>query len=185
MNIQNVLGLRMKERRKKLRINQEELAQKVNVARQTVSSWERGDFPPKQDKLMNIASALDTKVGYLLGETDDPSPAPKRKIDLIKGTDLIENDFSLYQPVPSQEDPAEVTYSICSGKQGLAIERKSKDNQMKIESSIEFVQEELESIQQKLKSIWYRLLIDDHGSAFRIETLAPEGEPDSEKDVEK
>jgi transcriptional regulator with XRE-family HTH domain len=116
MNTQNVLGSRMKKRRKELHMNQEELAQKVNVARQTISSWERGDFPPTQDKLMNIANALDTKVGYLIGETDDSRNLPDLPIANISVTkDLKEisgtkdsvntiGDGNTIMPIPTRNN---------------------------------------------------------------------------------
>lgn len=74
MNTQSIVGERIKGKRKELRLNQEDLAQMVDVARQTVSSWERGGFIPEGENLRKIASALKCSSSFLLGETDDPTP---------------------------------------------------------------------------------------------------------------
>lgn len=55
--------------RKNKGLSQEELAIKLNVVRQTVSKWEKGLSVPDSDMLIEIASALDTTVNALLGET--------------------------------------------------------------------------------------------------------------------
>jgi transcriptional regulator with XRE-family HTH domain len=78
MENRNIVGERIKQRRKELKLNQEDSAQKVGVARQTVSSWEKGDFIPEGENLMKLAVALTTNSSYLLGETDDPTPTQKR-----------------------------------------------------------------------------------------------------------
>jgi transcriptional regulator with XRE-family HTH domain len=72
MKGQNIVGERIKQVRKKSKLNQEDLALKVGVARQTVSSWERGEFIPEGENLKKLAVALTTNSSYLLGETDNP-----------------------------------------------------------------------------------------------------------------
>lgn len=63
-----------RERLKKLRIskglNQNELAQILNVAKQTVSNWENGNRMPDSEMLVKIADFFDVSVDYLLGRTD-------------------------------------------------------------------------------------------------------------------
>ena len=59
---------------RKLRIEKglslRELGDKVGVGISTISNYESGTRQPDNDKLLKIASALDTTVSYLLGETE-------------------------------------------------------------------------------------------------------------------
>ena len=54
------------------RIKQSELAEMLNVDVSTVSRWENGKNIPSGKVLQNIASALNTTVAYLSGETENP-----------------------------------------------------------------------------------------------------------------
>lgn len=54
--------------RKSRGLSQEELAIKLNVARQTVSKWERGLSVPDSDMLVSLSDTLDVPVATLLGE---------------------------------------------------------------------------------------------------------------------
>lgn len=65
---------RLRQLRHKQNLSQEELADRVGVHANTVSSWENGVIP-KMQRLQALAKILGTTVTYLLGETDDPNPA--------------------------------------------------------------------------------------------------------------
>lgn len=54
--------------RKERGLTQEELAIRVNVVRQTVSKWEKGQSVPDADLLQRIADVLEVTVSQLLGE---------------------------------------------------------------------------------------------------------------------
>ena len=56
--------------------SQVELSRIISVSRQTIVRWEANDTYPDVVLLMKLASALNTSVAYLMGETDDPSPIP-------------------------------------------------------------------------------------------------------------
>lgn len=58
----------LKTMRKAKGYTQEELAIKLNVVRQTVSKWEKGQSVPDADILCKIADVLDMDVSTLLGE---------------------------------------------------------------------------------------------------------------------
>lgn len=49
-------------------LTQEELAIRVNVVRQTVSKWEKGQSVPDADLLQKIAEVLEVSVSQLLGQ---------------------------------------------------------------------------------------------------------------------
>ena len=50
--------------------SQEELAEKLNVSRQSVSKWESGQSKPDLDKIVVLSNIFDVSTDYLLGRTD-------------------------------------------------------------------------------------------------------------------
>ena len=58
----------IKKIRKERGLTQEELAIRVNVVRQTVSKWEKGQSVPDADLLQKIAEVLEVSVSQLLGQ---------------------------------------------------------------------------------------------------------------------
>lgn len=54
--------------RKERGLTQEELAIRLNVVRQTVSKWEKGQSVPDADLLQGMAEVLEVSVSQLLGE---------------------------------------------------------------------------------------------------------------------
>lgn len=57
--------------RKEKALSQEELGEKLNVTRQTVSKWELGQTTPDMDKLMEMAKLFNVTTDELLKETDE------------------------------------------------------------------------------------------------------------------
>jgi len=53
--------------RKKCGLSQEELAERIQVSRQSVSKWETGDAMPDFNKLLALADALDISLDELCG----------------------------------------------------------------------------------------------------------------------
>ena len=68
------IGGRISRLRLKKNMSQSELAEKVGVSFQAVSSWERDETLPDTDRLPAIAGALGTGVGALLGEQNYEMP---------------------------------------------------------------------------------------------------------------
>lgn len=66
---QAMLNENIKNLRKAKGLSQEELANRLNVVRQTVSKWEKGLSVPDSSMLISLADELDTSVSILLGET--------------------------------------------------------------------------------------------------------------------
>jgi transcriptional regulator with XRE-family HTH domain len=60
------VGENIKNIRKKNNITQEELAEKLNVTRQAVSSWENGKTEPDIETLTNIAQIFDISIDELV-----------------------------------------------------------------------------------------------------------------------
>lgn len=61
--------------RKAKNLTQEELAEKLNVSRQSVSKWESGQAVPELDKIVALSAVFDVTTDYLLksSEIDDLS----------------------------------------------------------------------------------------------------------------
>jgi len=55
--------------RKQKSMSQEELAEHLNVTRQTISKWELGQSKPDMDKLLEISRLFDISVETLTNET--------------------------------------------------------------------------------------------------------------------
>lgn len=64
-----MLSENIKNLRKKKGMSQEELAEKLNVVRQTVSKWEQNISVPDSEMLIKIAEVFEISVSTLLGET--------------------------------------------------------------------------------------------------------------------
>ena len=63
----------IKHFRKEKGLNQEELAVKLHVVRQTVSKWENGLSVPDADVLIRLANVLGVSVSQLLGIETEPN----------------------------------------------------------------------------------------------------------------
>lgn len=76
--------------RKKNGWSQEELAEKVNVSRQSVSKWEGAQSIPDLEKIIALSKAFGVTTDYLLKDEleeeeftkDDPTPAKVRRVSL-------------------------------------------------------------------------------------------------------
>ena len=62
-----MLSDNIKAARKNKGLTQEELANKLNVVRQTVSKWEKGFSVPDADTLQRLADILEVDIKHLLG----------------------------------------------------------------------------------------------------------------------
>lgn len=79
-----MLSDNIKNLRKNKGFSQEELANKLNVVRQTVSKWEKGYSVPDAEMLKKIAEILETDVSQLLGSS----------IEETSNTDLVAEQLS-------------------------------------------------------------------------------------------
>lgn len=68
-----MLGDNIKKYRKAGNLSQEELAEKINVTRQSISLWETGKTQPSIDILVKLASVLGVTTDELLTSSDDTS----------------------------------------------------------------------------------------------------------------
>lgn len=83
--------LNLKQLRLERQLTQAGLAQALDVAQTTVSSWERGEKSPDPDTLIRLANFYNVSVDYLLGrenKKETPSPASMLGKDAQKLLDM-------------------------------------------------------------------------------------------------
>lgn len=68
------------ELRKKAGLSQEDLAEKVNVSRQSVSKWESGQSTPEMDKLIVLSNIFNISLDELVGKEQ---PNKKENVKVI------------------------------------------------------------------------------------------------------
>ena len=78
-----MLNENIKAIRKSKGLSQQDLADKLNVVRQTVSKWEQGLSVPDSDLLIALSEALETPVSTLLGETVTEAEAEAGQVKAI------------------------------------------------------------------------------------------------------
>ena len=64
------LSEKLYELRKEKKLSQEELAEKLNVARQTISKWENGTTVPDTNNLIEISKIFELSIDDLLGKNN-------------------------------------------------------------------------------------------------------------------
>lgn len=64
-----MLGEKIYDLRKKNGMSQETLAEKLNVARQTISNWETGETSPNPDQLKLLSEVFNVSIDELLDNT--------------------------------------------------------------------------------------------------------------------
>lgn len=85
---------RMKQLKLENNITTKELADKLKVARTTVSNWENGNRNPDFDTLKRIASIFNATTDYLLGKSDirnqeQSNKQPKQITDVEEAMKVI------------------------------------------------------------------------------------------------
>ena len=88
-----MLNENIKAIRKSKGFSQQDLADKLNVVRQTISKWEQGLSVPDSDLLIALSEALETPVSTLLGETVAESEADTVKA-LSEKLEIINLQFA-------------------------------------------------------------------------------------------
>ena len=93
------LAKRIVQRRKQLRLSQEELGFRVGTNQTQISRYERGENDLTGDVLVGIADALDTTTDYLLGRTDIPDRPLRSSGDLTVNERAVISAWRQGQPL--------------------------------------------------------------------------------------
>ena len=83
-----ISGAQLQALRKKKKMIQQQLADAVGVSKTTIVDWEKGRYFPEGENLTNLAGVLEVSSLYLMGETDDPTPARGQRQHLNIGINL-------------------------------------------------------------------------------------------------
>ena len=83
------LGKKIMTMRNEKNLSQEQLAEKLNVTRQTISNWENGKFYPDIDSLVNLSKFFNVSLDVLLSYDDKVLDYLKDSIDIVKSNKNI------------------------------------------------------------------------------------------------
>ena len=104
-------GARISQLRRAASLTQAELAEKLGISCQAVSSWERGSNMPDIGKLLDLARILNTTVDALLSAQEPAAPVPeKEEAPQAKSAVIEESKEEVAepsQPEPAQAGPAQ------------------------------------------------------------------------------
>ncbi|MGN0804595.1 MAG: helix-turn-helix domain-containing protein [Candidatus Coproplasma sp.] len=103
--------------RKKNKITQEELAEELNVSRQSVSKWETGEAYPETEKLITLCDRFNVTLDDLLrgdvkeGKTDNE----EQSFETQTSADIENNDDATVKEEERKKRITAIGASICSG----------------------------------------------------------------------
>ncbi len=81
--------------------NQVQLAQKLNVTKQTISNWENDNIQPSIEMLIRLSKVFNVSTDYLLGLDDTPRlDVSGLPMPVISHLSLLIDDFRACQNVP-------------------------------------------------------------------------------------
>jgi transcriptional regulator with XRE-family HTH domain len=181
---------RIKGMRQKCGMSQEELAEKCNASRSTVQRWEKGLTVPDITQASSIARALGVPTGYLMGETDDPSPqnadrqvpsgilAPMRQetgLSLDEAAALIDLPAEDLELMEKYEDRAD---SVLKQKlikaYGRYLSARDGETQQEAEKKKGQSEEDLETLMKMLAAEDPDIVLKFRHVAKNVTRLAPE-----------
>ena len=89
------LANRLAELRKLKGLSQEELADKLQVSRQAISKWERGEASPDTDNLIELAKIYDVSLDELVGLSSNKENKKEEKKDAKEGVVIDDNGIHI------------------------------------------------------------------------------------------
>lgn len=118
-------GDQLSKARKNKDLTQEELAERLNLSRQTILRWEKNQVFPDISNLKAVAQVLDVSFDYLLGE-DKPEKPPVtemnlqdilvgKKVQLVIYEELLDDYLAIFDKVclvlDMEEDMVQVQFT--------------------------------------------------------------------------
>ena len=118
-------GDQLSKARKNKDLTQEELAERLNLSRQTILRWEKNQVFPDISNLKGVAQVLDISFDYLLGE-DKPEKPPVtemnlqdilvgKKVQLVIYEELLDDYLAIFDKVclvlDMEEDMVQVQFT--------------------------------------------------------------------------
>ena len=81
----NLVGSRIRERRKGSHLTQTELSEKIGVAQSDLSRMEQGEYKVGLDTLFKLLQVFDLKIGEFFGEADTAGPEDRELVTEYRG----------------------------------------------------------------------------------------------------
>ena len=105
LKLKGMIKLKFNEKLIKLRkasgLSQEELGDKLNVSRQTISKWELGETTPEMDKLGELSNLFEISIDELVKDNAIPNTIIKEidqriVVSLYKDSQNVESVIRIY-----------------------------------------------------------------------------------------
>ena len=90
--------------RKSRELTQEQLAEQLNVSRQSISKWESGQVIPEVEKIVELSKAFDVTVDYLL--------KPSEIDELSVKTEILEQQQQQQQMLVREQKRTQISKNI-------------------------------------------------------------------------
>lgn len=87
------VGSRIKENRKRNKLTQKELGEKIGVKDNTVSAYERGAISPEQDMLFAISDVLGISINELFPKKENTTDEFENALKLANNLDIEDMEF--------------------------------------------------------------------------------------------
>ncbi len=127
--MEEMIGIRLKERRKNLGITIAQIHDKTGISTGILSAWERGEKLPSAPSLMKLANILDCSVDWILfGET----PFSLKSETLLSENDRILLDSYHELALDDQEEILELI--------NLKLKRKSRGAKSSFSEQNKFIE---------------------------------------------
>jgi len=94
-----MLGEKIKELRKKKKMTQQDVANKLKLAKSTISQYENNINEPDNKTLIKIADMFEVTVDYLLGRDPNPTLSQSEKEEMRVTEELI----NMLENIPSNK----------------------------------------------------------------------------------
>jgi transcriptional regulator with XRE-family HTH domain len=134
-----LLGDRLRQQRKQRKLTQENVAQRIGVARTTYAMYEQNSREPDNETLQKLADFFEVSIDYLLGRTNDPTPpdpkpnvlpslSPRDERDIGRDLERIMNNLESEESLAFHGEPLD--------EEGKELLRISLENSMRLTKQI-------------------------------------------------
>ena len=87
------VGNRIREERRRLKLSQKELGERIGVRHNTISQYENATNSPEQDTLFKLAKVLDVKVDDLFPKREGVTDELEKALRMTSGMKLKDVEF--------------------------------------------------------------------------------------------
>lgn len=136
--------------RKKSLLSQEELAEKLNVTRQTISKWELGQSKPDMDKLIEMSKLFNVSVDTLVNDDLSIEEVKEKKVNKKEHNNGNRKIILYILIIIFIASVATLSYRIASSikERNDALKEEQEKKQQEIEDKIK---EQQENVQKELE----------------------------------